>query len=103
MLDQIFAPMYNHRTAEWTKEAQIRMHSLGAVERALIVQSGVWRAIVHVCGEDGCCSPELWGQLRLQQRGAKHASDSVHHFLSHAVYALFVRVGVSDGDAGVFC
>jgi hypothetical protein len=35
MLDQVFAPMYNHRAAEWAKEAQIRMHSLGAVERAL--------------------------------------------------------------------
>ena len=79
------------------------MHAFGAVERALIVQSLVLRAIVHVGGEDGCCAPELGGQLRLQQCGAEHAADSVHHFLSHAVCALFVRVGVSDSDAGVFC
>jgi hypothetical protein len=61
MLNQVLALMYDHSAAEWAEETQIRVHSPRAMERALIVQCRVRRAVVYVGGEDSCIAPDSGG------------------------------------------
>ena len=92
MLDEIFPLMYYHGATERSKEAEVGVHTLVTKVWRFAIQSRMRGAVVYVCHENRCRSPELGWHLRLKESRPQHAPKAVDHLFSHAVGALLVCV-----------